>query len=328
MDGVTNTGDSSKQMPSKASAPTPEAGQNITVEIFYDTGKVLNPNQKYFITDKDGKIYLNLHTLIPDLPEEKYGEVYTEAKLTNDDYYTIIKLTTRAPSEIDAVANKTTYHSNSTIYVNVTHGATGNVSVYLEDTFLGNISLNNSQGTLNLSTLIEGKYLPVGNYTLNVIYNGNAKYDLSNTTAVLEITKITPVILVDVTGIGYNLLVNVTVLDGEYGIADATGEVTIKVADRTATIYLGNRQGMTIIYGLPIGNYTVNANYGGDNNYYNATNLFQGSTVESYRNVVTITIIMLPTQPMLLCPKKHRQFWSLMWIQKNYTTSMRQFQLR
>lgn len=70
VDGVTNTGDSSKQMPSKASAPTPEAGQNITVEIFDDTGKVLNPNQKYFITDKDGKIYLNLHTLIPDLPEE------------------------------------------------------------------------------------------------------------------------------------------------------------------------------------------------------------------------------------------------------------------
>lgn len=199
-------------------------------------------------------------------------------------------MTTRAPSEIDAVANKTTYHSNSTIYVNVTHGATGNVSVYLEDTFLGNISLNNSQGTLNLSTLIEGKYLPVGNYTLNVIYNGNAKYDLSNTTAVLEITKITPVILVDVTGIGYNLLVNVTVLDGEYGIADATGEVTIKVADRTATIYLGNRQGMTIIYGLPIGNYTVNATYGGDNNYYNATNSTNATVSEKTQTVLVIDV--------------------------------------
>ena len=143
---------------------------------------------------------------------------------------------------------------------------------------------------MELSTLIEGKYLPAGNHTLSFVYGGNAKYDVSNTTAILEINKITPVILLNVTGLGYNLIVNVTVMDGEYGIADATGNVTIQVAGRTATIYLGNSQGMTIIYGVPIGNYTVNATYNGDNNYYPVTNSTDANVTEKTQTVLIIDL--------------------------------------
>uniref|UniRef100_UPI003868E6C8 Ig-like domain repeat protein n=1 Tax=Methanobrevibacter sp. TaxID=66852 RepID=UPI003868E6C8 len=285
--GEANTGSSATTLPNAAD-PTPEAGQNITVRVYDDAGNLLNPDQQYFITDKYGKIHLDLHDLVPNVPEEKYNEIYVEAELTNDDYYTIIKLTSRLPSEVNASADKTKYHLNSTVYVNVTSGATGNVSVYLNDTFLGNISLDHSTGSMNISTLIEGKYLPVGNHTLSFIYNGNAKYDKSNTTAILEIEKITPTMLINVTSLGYNLIVNVTVMDGEYGIADATGNVTIQVEGRTATIFLGNSQGMTIIYGLPSGNYTVNATYNGDNNYYNVTNSTDANITEK-----TITALVI-----------------------------------
>ena len=287
--GINNTGTSQVTLPNAAD-PTPEAGQNITVRVYDDRGALLNPDDQYFITDKYGKIHLNLHELVPDVPAEKYGEIYVEAQLTNDDYYTIIKLSSRVSSTIDAIATNTTYHSNSTLSVNVTSGATGNVSVYINDTFLGNITLDNSRGSMELSTLIEGKYLPAGNHTLLFIYNGNAKYDKSNTTAVLEIGKITPTLLLNVTGIGYNLVVNVTAFDGEYGIADVTGNVTIDVAGRTTTIYLANGQGMTIIYGLPIGNYTVNATYNGDNNYYGTTNSTNANVTEKTQTVLVLDV--------------------------------------
>ena len=182
--GVDNTGSSAVTLPNAAD-PTPEAGQNITVGVYDDKGNLLNPDNQYFITDKNGKIYLDFHDIVPGVPSEQYGEIYVEAILTNDDYYTIIKLTSRAPSSINASATNTTYHSNSTLSVNVTHGATGNVSVYLNDTFLGNITLDDSKGSINISTLIEGSYLPAGNHTLSFVYGGNAKYDKSNTTAIL-----------------------------------------------------------------------------------------------------------------------------------------------
>ena len=285
--GISNTGASAVTLPNAAD-PTPEAGQNITVEIYDDVGTLLT--QQYFITDKYGKIHMNLHDLIPDVPPEKYGEIYVEAQLTNEDYYTMIKLSSRVPSSINATATNTTYHSNSTLSVNVTSGATGNVSVYLNDTFLGNITLDSSRGSMELSTLIEGRYLPAGNHTLLFVYNGNAKYDKSNTTAILEISKITPALLINVTGIGYNLVVNVTALDERYGIADVTGNVTIEVAGRTTTIYLANGQGMTIIYGLPIGNYTVNATYNGDNNYYSTTNSTYGNVTEKTQTVLVLEL--------------------------------------
>ncbi|WP_407453277.1 Ig-like domain repeat protein, partial [Methanobrevibacter sp.] len=287
--GVANTGSSAVTLPNAAD-PTPEAGQNITVGVYDDNGNLLNPDDQYFITDKNGKIYLDFHDVVPGVSPEQYGEIYVEAILTNDDYYTIIKLTSRAPSSINASATNTTYHSNSTLSVNVTHGATGNVSVYLNDTFIGNITLDNSMGSMEISTLIEDKYLHAGNHTLTFVYNGNAKYDKSNTTAILEIGKITPTLLVDVTGIEYNLVVNVTVMDGEYNISDATGDVTIEVADRTTTIYLANGQGMTVIYGLPIGNYTVNATYNGDNNYYNTTNSTYGNVTEKVHTVIVLDV--------------------------------------
>ena len=287
--GVDNTGSSAVTLPNAAD-PTPEAGQNITVGVYDDKGNLLNPDNQYFITDKNGKIYLDFHDIVPGVPSEQYGEIYVEAILTNDDYYTIIKLTSRAPSSINASATNTTYHSNSTLSVNVTHGATGNVSVYLNDTFLGNITLDDSKGSINISTLIEGSYLPAGNHTLSFVYGGNAKYDKSNTTAILEISKITPTLLVNVTGIGYNLVVNVTVMDGRYNISDATGNVTIEVAGRTTTIYLANGQGMTVIYGLPIGNYTVNATYNGDNNYYSTSNSTYGNVTEKTQTVLLLEV--------------------------------------
>ena len=282
--GEVNSGATRTQINSLTIQDIPEGGQNITVRVYGDSGIL---TEQYILTDNDGKVYLNLAEVLPGVD---YHEVYVEAELNDDTYYTIIKSTTRSASEVTASANKTTYHSNSTIYANVTQGATGNVSVYLEDVFLGNITLDNSRGSMDISTLIGDRYLPAGNYTLSVVYNGNAKYDKSNTTAILEITKITPVILLNVTGIGYNLVVSAIVMDGEYEIADATGNVTIQVEDRTATIFLGNGQGMTIIYGLPIGNYTVNTTYNGDNNYYNATNSTLANVSEKTQTVLVLDV--------------------------------------
>ena len=282
--GETNSGASKITWPTTTAQDTPEGGQNLTVRVYGGDGKLVEQN---ILTNNDGKVYLNLADIISDT---NYHEMYVESELNDDTYYTIIKATTRSASQVNASANKTTYHSNSTLNVNVTQGATGNVSVYIGDTFIANITLDNSKGSINMSTLVEGVYLPVGNHTLSFVYNGNVKYDKSNTTAILEITKITPVMLLNVTGIGYNLLVNVTVMDGEYNITDATGNVTIQVEDRTATIYLGNGQGMTIIYGLPIGNYTVNATYHGDNNYYNITNSTEANVTEKTQTVLVLDV--------------------------------------
>ena len=282
--GETNSGASKITWPTTTAQDTPEGGQNLTVRVYGGDGKLVEQN---ILTDNDGKVYLNLADIISDT---NYHEMYVESELNDDTYYTIIKATTRSASQVNASANKTTYHSNSTLNVNVTQGATGNVSVYIGDTFIANITLDNSKGSINMSTLVEGVYLPVGNHTLSFVYNGNVKYDKSNTTAILEITKITPVMLLNVTGIGYNLLVNVTVMDGEYNITDVTGNVTIQVEDRTATIYLGNGQGMTIIYGLPIGNYTVNATYHGDNNYYNITNSTEANVTEKTQTVLVLDV--------------------------------------
>ena len=284
---VNNTGSSSRQLPVK-SCPTPEAGQNFTIRIYDNDGNLLISHTD--LTDLNGRISLRIADILPNLPDDQYDKLYVEAELT-EEYYTAIEFTTRGPCEINASATSTTYHSNTTLSVNVSSGATGNVSVYLNDTFVCNITLDaDSKGSINISTLLNGTYIPAGNHTLTFNYTGNYKYLPNTTTTILEIRKITPTLIVNVTEDAYCIDVNVTVIDEELDTCIPTGTVTLEIEGRIATVKLVDGKGSTRIAGMPIGNYTLNATYSGDNNYNSVFNSTDANITTKQQTVVYIDI--------------------------------------
>ncbi len=280
--GLANTG--TQSLTATTTSSMVEAGQNITIAI-YD----LDNNEKYYgndiLTDVNGQIVINVGTLGSSQRRQsssKFGDILMApnnainvyAFLTNEDYYTYIEQTkgTKAASHINAAADNVNYHQNTTVYVSMVEDATGIVSIYIDDVFYDNITLDSEhKGSLiNVTTLKWGNFLPAGEHELLAKYWGDDTYMPSRNTTTFEIYKLPTNITIDVDDKGYSLYINLTVFNDE--ILDVTGNVTLEIDGRTFTVNIADSKGFIVVDNVVPGNYTINAAYNGDSNYYNSTN--------------------------------------------------------
>ncbi len=270
---------------SSGDIPVPEAGISITVELFDANNNKLNEGNDIFATDANGE----LHLIPSDFGLSSFENVYVKARLTNENYYTQVEATTRLPASMEANAHNVTYHRNATVNVTITPStglpaASGIVSVYYGDVFLGNITVNNNVGeSINkiLTNITADKFIEVGTHNLTLKYWGDLYNDELNITVPINVTKAqSNITIVDFDEIGYDIFIRVTIVDDwndEY-YADATGNVTLNVYGhdlttpiQSKTVYLVNGTGTTFFDLLPA-NYTIKATYDGDDNYNASVN--------------------------------------------------------
>nr|WP_292740667.1 Ig-like domain repeat protein [Methanobrevibacter sp.] len=265
----------------------PEKGIGILVEIFDGDNNKLH--EGIYATDADGRIHLNL----ADILTEQYStdNIYVTARLPNEDYYTMMKATSRIQDYINASALDTIFHRNTTVTANITgptgatlQSARGNVSVYIDDVFKGNMTIENGKGSLEniLTNFTEDKFFEVGNHTVFLKYWGDANYDESNTTVSFNITKAQSNSTVTFDDIGYDISMNVTIFDewDDKFYGDANGTATVEfyiesdptVIFRSVDVIIVDGVGYTVVHDLLPKNYTVKTTYHDDHNYNSSVN--------------------------------------------------------
>ena len=283
----------------------PEAGIDVLVEIFDGDNKKLH--EGIYATDADGKIHLN----IADIVTEPYSldNIYVNARLLNEDYYTMAKKTSRIQNVyVDASALDTIFHRNTTVTANITapgngtgQAARGTVSVYIDDVFKGNMTIENSKGSLEniLTNVTADKFFEVGNHTIFLKYWGDAYFGEANKTISFNITKAQSNITLDYYDIGYDFHVTVTIVDefNDVNYMDANGTVIIDVYNVGSTtviksipVNIVNSTGFVKITELLPANYTLVYHYSGDKNYNASLNSTLAELHKKADAIVNITV--------------------------------------
>ena len=263
--------------------PVPEAGIPVLVEIFDGDNNKLY--EGIYATDASGKIHLE----VADILTEPYSldDIYVNARLLNEDYYTMADDTSRDKDVyIDASALDTIFHRNTTVTANITRqsgsiiqSARGIISVYIDDVFKGNMTIENGKGSLEnlLTNITADKFFEVGNHTVFLKYWGDANFNEANTTVSFNITKAQSNLTVNMDDMGYNLYMNFTITDDWDGkqYMDANGIATVNfysVDDPTMVVRFVDVKivdgfGSIVIRDLLPRNYTIMTIYHDDNNY-------------------------------------------------------------
>ena len=288
-----------------AEGSVPEAGIATLVEIFDGDNKKLH--EGIYATDADGKIHLN----ISDIVTEPYSldNIYVNARLLNEDYYTMVKKTSRIQNVyVDASALDTIFHRNTTVTANITapgngtgQAARGTVSVYIDDVFKGNMTIENSKGSLEniLTNVTADKFFEVGNHTIFLKYWGDAYFGEANKTISFNITKAQSNITLDYYDIGYDFHVTVTIVDefNDVNYMDANGTVIIDVYNVGSTtviksipVNIVNSTGFVKITELLPANYTLVYHYSGDKNYNASLNSTLAELHKKADAIVNITV--------------------------------------
>ena len=282
---------------------TLERGISLTVELFDENNTKLNKGNDIFATDANGKLHLTQDDFAGI---DSFKKVYVVARLTNEDYYTQKKVSTRLPVTMEATAYNVTYHRNATVNVTIATNplsegnARGIVSVYYNDTFLGNITISDNKGISDeISTFLGDRYLEVGTHNLTLRYWGDLYNDARNLTVSINVTKAQSNITIIYDDLGYDLFVNVTIVDDfdDVYYKDATGYVVIEVYSKvsatplkTATVTLINGTALAKIENLLPSNYIIKAHYDGDHNYYASVNSTPAEVREKADAIVDIQV--------------------------------------
>ncbi|MBR4446902.1 Ig-like domain-containing protein, partial [Methanobrevibacter sp.] len=183
-----------------------------------------------------------------------------------------------------------TYNGNEN-YTNVTKTTVFNVikanttldvefsSVYVNETQVLNITVNNTNATGNVIIIIDGNnytetlangrasfttdLLPYGNHTLTVIYEGDKNLTGSWISDTFEVSKLQSNLTISVTNVttASDETIEVSVTPG------ATGSVVITVDGKDYHVDLDNGVATLVLSNLANKTYTVHAKYLGDENY-------------------------------------------------------------
>jgi hypothetical protein len=151
--------------------------------------------------------------------------------------------------------------------------------IYVNETQVINITVNNTNATGNVTIMIDGKnytatlingranfttdLLPYGNHTLTVIYEGDKNLTGSLISKTIEVIKLQSDLTISVTNIttasDETIKVNVT--------TGTTGSVVITVDGKDYYVDLDNGVATLVLSNLANKTYTVHAKYLGDDNY-------------------------------------------------------------
>ena len=189
------------------------------------------------------------------------GTYYVHATYIGDDQYLPSVNNTETFEMIKVVpviniaVNNVTYGTESVIVVTVP-GATGNITIKINDTDKGEFTLVNGKVTFNAGIL------GVENYTVYVSYKGDDKYSTANADKKFNVTKADPTITIE--GITVDANTNATV---RVRINDASGSLNITVNNKNYTATIIGGVATFTVDKLPVGKYDIVANYTGDANY-------------------------------------------------------------
>ena len=242
-------------------------GQNVTFNITLgaDITEVIIIN----VASESDKIGKNYTTFVEngngtytvfDLPEGEYNvtvyfpgnTIYAAVNNT-----TIIKVSSKKSSQITVKVSNITVDENAIIYVNVTPGTTGDVTVVIA----GNTytkSLNNSKANFTISGLIAR------DYHVTAYYLGDDYYLTSNSSAEFTVNK--KVTSINATAgdihVGQSTIINVNVTAG------ATGVVLIDINGTRYYANITNSKACISIPNLAVGKYNVTVTYVGDDKFH------------------------------------------------------------
>ena len=204
--------------------------------------------------------------------------------LGDDDYFAIsnqINLTVKkADSYIELFTKEVYLDQNIRIYANLSPNATGNVSFSM----IGYYSPRNKT-VINSTTSWYISPLEYGEYYVLASYFGDANYNPSNTTFILNITQYRSILTVVIDDVGNNSRVSANIRlfnDRGVGISD-----TVVLTIDSKSYNINTRRGIAsfVLGKLPIGNYTFQAVYKGNEKY--GKSMVNGSfkVVDSLLNV-------------------------------------------
>ena len=243
------------------------AGENVTVGQSITFNITMNANlTEVVIVEITGKNYTtfvengNGSIIIYNLPENEYiATVYFQGNLRYAavNNTTTVKVSAKKASATSVNVDSIFVGDDAVIFVNVTQGATGNVTIVVA----GNAytkALNNSKVNFTL------KGLSARDYHVTAIYNGDEYYLSSSGTDEFTVNKKDTIINASATDIiaGEETEISVNVTDG------ATGVVLV---DINGTKYYANLSNSKVILNVPnlaVGTYDVTVTYIGDDFFH------------------------------------------------------------
>ena len=236
-----------------------DAGANnkVTVSVPADATGAITINVKgteYVAEIKDGVAEFNVATTISGV----YNVVATyngDAKYLNNTFTTTFAAG-KVNSTIDVVIPNAEIGKNVTITVNTPSDATGTVTITVDGKEF-TTSVNNGKAVFSV---LVGVF---DDYTVDVKYSGDAKYNEASTTGVISTFKANTTISVVANDVyvGDNAVVDVTLAN------DASGSVTITINGKKYVVPVSNGVVSLPVSKLGEGNYTVNVIYSGDAKY-------------------------------------------------------------
>ena len=150
------------------------------------------------------------------------------------------------------------FNDNMIIDYNITEGAKGIISIYINDTFVSNVSVGND---------IELKNMASGIYFVRLVYNGNFDFISCENDTILTVLKLTPSFSLDWSNMiaGDDIILNISFNQ------NVSGNVTFNIFDKSNVYNISNNQVQVVIPNVVAGIHIYNIVYSGNDNYVNKT---------------------------------------------------------
>ncbi|MDL2270670.1 Ig-like domain repeat protein, partial [Methanobrevibacter sp. OttesenSCG-928-I08] len=155
--------------------------------------------------------------------------------------------------------------------------ATGNITVTV-DGIDYNVTINEGRGVLTIPRL------NAGNYTIYAKYLGDNNFNPNVATLNFTVLKSNPFLNLEA-----HVVTASDVIVFVSSESDATGYVIIKINGYERNVTLIGGKGSAIFNNLPVGTYTVNGTYNGDDNYNNVSNQTQ-FTLEKRDSILELNV--------------------------------------
>ena len=247
-------------------------GQDLTINfiLFDEDGVGLNETINYILNNQIFEITLINGEATRVLPLYSAGSYNISSEFISDDFFYNNATTNasfnvfKAQSSIDINVDDIIFGEYANITAIISNLTTGNIT-FIVNGISQTITVVNGQANLIIPNL------NVGNYTVDVYYNGDGNFETAHANSSFNVNKIDTELTLNIGDAVYgnNILGNLTLatVNGDR----ITGTVTIIVNGRNYIVNVVNGEGNFTFEPIATGQYTVTATYEGSENYNNVT---------------------------------------------------------
>lgn len=243
------------------------------------TASVLNDmsgNVTFIINGDSHLVEINNKKAVYTIQDIAKGDYLVEAVYNGDDKYlsstdSVEFSVGKLNSTVSVNVGNIDYGENAAVEVTVIDGATGNVTVTVDNkSFIG--TLNNG------IALIKVEGLTAGIKTVSAVYHGDENYLPSSNSNTFTVNKIMPTFNVNANSVVVGNQVTVKINFNN----QMRGNFTINIGDAVYTLSISRYGGLSdlTLQDLNPANYNVIATYSGDNNFESFTNYTEFSVSE------------------------------------------------